>query len=65
LAENVVLRAAKTMTVNITFEASQVTWRTQVSATPPLLELGIAAAGRHTNREEFRWGRLSRPMQFQ
>jgi len=54
IADNVVLRAAQTLTVNITLEVGQVTEQVTVSDTPPLLEAGTAEVGRYINQEEFK-----------
>ncbi|MGD0579322.1 MAG: carboxypeptidase-like regulatory domain-containing protein [Bryobacteraceae bacterium] len=54
IASNVVLRAAQTLTVNITLEVGQVTEQVTVSDTPPLLEAGTAEVGRYINQEEFK-----------
>jgi hypothetical protein len=54
LADNVVLRAAQVLTVNITLEVGQVTEQVTVSDTPPLLEAGTAEVGRYINQEEFK-----------
>ena len=53
-AENVVLRAAQTLTVNISLEVGQVSERVTVSDTPPLLEAGTAEMGHYINQEEFK-----------
>ena len=53
-AENVVLRAAQTLTVNISLEVGQLTEQVTVSATPPLLESGTAEVGRYINQVEFK-----------
>lgn len=52
-ADNVVLRAAQTLTVNISLEVGQVSEQVTVSDTPPLLEAGTAEIGRYINKEEF------------
>ena len=54
IADNVVLRAAQVLTVNITLEVGQVTEQVTVSDTPPLLEAGTAEVGRYINQEEFK-----------
>ena len=46
-AENVILRAAQTLTVNISLEIGQLSEQVTVSATPPLLESGTAEIGRY------------------
>ena len=53
-AENVVLRAAQTLTVNIHLEVGQVTEKVTVSDTPPELEAGTAEMGHYVNQEEFK-----------
>ena len=53
-AENVILRAAQTLTVNINLEVGQISDNVTVSATPPLLEAGTAEMGRYVNQEEFK-----------
>ena len=53
-ASNVILRAAQTLTHNITLEVGQVTENVTVSATPPLLEGGTAEMGQYINQEEFK-----------
>ena len=54
IADNVVLRAAQMLTVNISLEIGQVTEQVTVSDTPPLLEAGTAEVGRYINAEEFK-----------
>ena len=53
-AENVILRVAQTMTVNITLEVGQITEQVTVSAAPPLLESGTAEIGRYIAVEEYK-----------
>jgi hypothetical protein len=53
-AENVVLRAAQTLTVNMNLEVGQVSEKVTVSDTPPLLEAGTAEMGSYINQEEFK-----------
>jgi hypothetical protein len=53
-AENVVLRAAQTLTVNINMHVGQTTENVMVSATPPLLEAGTAEMGQYINQKEFK-----------
>ena len=53
-AENVILRAAQTLTVNINLEVGQASDSVTVSATPPLLEAGTAEMGRYVNQAEFK-----------
>ncbi len=53
-AENVILRAAQTLTVNINLEVGQVSEKVTVSDTPPLLEAGTAEMGSYINQEEFK-----------
>ena len=58
-ASNVILRAAQTLTHNITLEVGQVTENVTVSATPPLLEGGTAEMGQYINRKNSSPGRFS------
>ncbi len=53
-AENVVLRAAQTLTVNINMRVGQASENVTVSATPPLLEAGTAEMGQYINQNEFK-----------
>ena len=53
-AENVILRAAQTLTVNISLEVGQITEKVTVSDTPPVLEAGTAEMGHYINQEEFK-----------
>ena len=53
-SSNVILRAAQTLTHNITLEVGQVTENVTVSATPPVLEGGTAEMGQYINQEEFK-----------
>lgn len=53
-AENVTLRAAQTLTVNITLEIGQVSEQVTVSAAPPLLEAGTAEMGQYINQQEYK-----------
>src|SRR5580658_3263193 len=53
-AENVILRAAQTLTVNINLEVGQASENVTVSATPPLLEAGTAEMGHYVNQAEFK-----------
>jgi len=53
-AENVVLRAAQTLTVNINLEVGQISEKVTVSDTAPLLESGTAEMGHYINQEEFK-----------
>ena len=53
-AENVILRAAQTLNVNITMEIGQVSEQVTVSATPPLLESSSAEMGQYINQQEFK-----------
>lgn len=53
-AENVILRVAQTLTVNISLEVGQLTESVTVSATPPLLEAGTAEMGRYISTEEYK-----------
>lgn len=54
IAENVILRAAQTLTVNINMEVGQASENVTVSATPPLLEAGTAEMGHYINQAEFK-----------
>ena len=53
-ANNVILRVAQTLTVNITLEVGAVTEQVTVSDKPPLLESGTAEIGRYINQEEYK-----------
>ncbi len=53
-AENVILRAAQTLTVNINMEVGKISENVTVSATPPLLEAGTAEMGHYINPAEFK-----------
>jgi hypothetical protein len=53
-AENVILRVAQTLTVNITLEVGQITEQVTVSDTPPLLESGTAEIGRYISVDEYK-----------
>ena len=53
-AENVVLRAAQTLTVNINLEVGQINQNVTVSDTPPVIEAGTAEMGHYINQEEFK-----------
>src|ERR1700730_11073272 len=53
-ADNVILRVAQTLTVNVTLEIGQVSERVTVSETPPLLEAGTAEMGTYVNHEEYK-----------
>ena len=53
-ADNIILRVAQTLTVNVTLEIGQVSDRVTVSDKPPLLESGTAEIGRYINQEEFK-----------
>jgi Carboxypeptidase regulatory-like domain len=53
-AENVILRAAQTLTMNIKLEIGQVSDNVTVSDTPPLLESGTAEMGSYINQAEFK-----------
>jgi hypothetical protein len=54
ILDNVVLRAAQVLTVNVTLEVGQVSQEVTVSDTPPLLEAGTAEVGHYINQEEFK-----------
>jgi hypothetical protein len=53
-AENVILRAAQILTVNISLEIGAVTEQITVSATPPVLEAGSAEMGGYINQAEYK-----------
>ncbi|HWC00885.1 MAG TPA: carboxypeptidase-like regulatory domain-containing protein, partial [Bryobacteraceae bacterium] len=53
-AENVTLRAAQTLTVNIKLEVGQVNEQITVSDTPPVLESGTAEMGQYINQQEYK-----------
>ena len=53
-AENVILRAAQNLTVNINLEVGQINEKVTVSDTPPLVEAGTAEMGHYINQEEFK-----------
>ena len=53
-AENVILRAAQTLTLNINLHVGQTSENVIVSATPPLLEAGTAEMGQYINQKEFK-----------
>ncbi|HEX8984551.1 MAG TPA: TonB-dependent receptor [Bryobacteraceae bacterium] len=52
--ENVALRAAQTLTINISLEVGQMTEQVTINATPPLLEAGTAEMGSYINQEEYK-----------
>jgi|SRR5579871_1181904 len=53
-ADNVIVRVAETLTVNITMQVGGVNEQVTVSDTPPLLEAGTAEIGRYINQAEYR-----------
>jgi carboxypeptidase family protein len=53
-AENVILRVAQDLTVNIKLEVGQVSQEVTVSDTPPLLDTGSAEIGRYISVEEYK-----------
>ena len=53
-AENVILRAAQILGVNITLEIGQVSEQITVSDTPPVLDSGSAEMGSYINQEEYK-----------
>jgi hypothetical protein len=53
-ANNVIVRVAQTLNLNITLEIGQVTEQVTVSDKPPLLESGTAEIGRYISVEEFK-----------
>ncbi len=52
--ENVILRVAQNLSVNVHLEVGQVNEQVTVSDTPPLLETGTAEIGRYISTEEFK-----------
>src|SRR2546428_12313826 len=53
-AENVILRVAQDLTLNISLQVGAVSQQVTVSDTPPLLETGTAEIGRYISVEEFK-----------
>jgi hypothetical protein len=53
-ADNVIVRVAETLTINITLQVGGVNEQVTVSDTPPLLEAGTAEIGRYINQAEYR-----------
>ncbi len=53
-AENVILRVAQDLTLNITLQLGQVSDRVTVSDEPPLIEAGTAEIGRYISIEEYK-----------
>jgi hypothetical protein len=53
VAENVVLRVAQTLTVDLKLELGNVSERVQVSAEAPPIETGTAEIGRYVSEKEF------------
>jgi len=53
-ADNVIVRVAETLTVNVTLQVGGVNEQVTVSDTPPLLEAGTAEIGRYINQAEYR-----------
>src|SRR5438874_2723531 len=53
-ADNVILRVAQTLTVNVTLEVGAITEQVTVSDKPPLLESGTAEIGRYISVEEYK-----------
>jgi hypothetical protein len=53
-ANNVILRVAQTLTVNVTLEIGEITEQITVSDKPPLLESGTAEMGRYVSVEEYK-----------
>ncbi len=51
--ENVILRVAQTLTVNVTLELGAVTEEVTVTGAPPLLEAGTAEIGRYVSEVEY------------
>src|SRR5204863_8951446 len=58
-AENVILRVAQDLTLNITLQLGQVSDRVTVSDRPPLIDAGTAEIGRYISIEEYKsWPNL-------
>jgi hypothetical protein len=53
-AQNVIVRVAETLTVNITLQVGSINEQVTVSDTPPLLETGTAEIGRYISTEEYK-----------
>src|SRR2546426_9075351 len=53
-AENVILRVAQDLTLNINLQVGAVSQQVTVSDTPPLLETGTAEIGRYISVEEYK-----------
>ena len=53
-ADNVIVRIAQTLTVNVTLEVGAVSEQVTVSDKPPLLESGTAEIGRYISVEEYK-----------
>lgn len=53
-ADNVIVRIAQTLTVNVTLEVGAVSEQVTVSDKPPLLESGTAEMGRYISVEEYK-----------
>src|SRR5947208_13835601 len=53
-ADNVILRVAQTLTVNMTLEVGAVSEQVTVSDKPPPLQSGTAEIGRYINTEEYK-----------
>jgi len=53
-AENIILRVAQTLTINMTLEVGQLSERVTVSSTPELLDTGSAEIGRYISTEEYK-----------
>ncbi|HKW98227.1 MAG TPA: carboxypeptidase regulatory-like domain-containing protein [Bryobacteraceae bacterium] len=53
-ANNIILRVAQTLTVNISLEIGQIAESVTVSDKPPLLEAGTAEIGRYINAQEYK-----------
>ncbi len=52
--DNIALRVAQTLTVNVTLEVGQVTDQVTVTAEAPILDTGSAEIGRYITTEEFK-----------
>jgi hypothetical protein len=53
-ADNIILRVAQTLTINMTLEVGQLSEQVTVSSTPELLDTGSAEIGRYISTEEYK-----------
>lgn len=53
-ADNVILRVAQTLTMNMTLTVGEITEQVTISSTPELLETGSAEMGRYISTEEYK-----------